>query len=397
MRSSADHFASNNNHLYFQPDHLQSLTAGTMEAWDLDQRISQSGHEERHGSQQGQGAGEGRSESDPRAVLTTYLTFLEHKIGHLRGILCSTPRPQQQHAIVSAKLRCIIVQLVSIADDLATSREDDADHAGSPPLSNSTHDDSDHAEEATATAVCRCSRAPVTVSGDGRMGSYEVVQLEKEEILAPHTHACKPGHSHSSPVPDRSRRLYYSCPYIGCKRNREHKDFQPLKTPVSVKNHYRRSHCDKSHLCSRCGVKRFSVIADLRTYEKHCGLDRWVCSCGTSFSRKDKLNAHVALFDGHTPAPPPDEDDATVHCSTANATATATRSIVTGCSELLLADGEAVNVMDQCSSGSMFDDFRCSGVTSRMDDGRGQLPSPVGVDFFDFEGFHLFRAVAMDF
>ncbi|CAM0877836.1 unnamed protein product [Alopecurus aequalis] len=67
------------------------------------------------------------SESDPRAV----------------------PCPQQQHTIVSVVLRCIIVQLVSIADDLATSGEDDADHAGSPPLSNSTHEDSDHPEEAT--------------------------------------------------------------------------------------------------------------------------------------------------------------------------------------------------------------------------------------------------------
>jgi hypothetical protein len=110
--------------MFLQPDHHQSLTAGIMEAWDLDQRIGQARHEEKHGIQ-GQGAGEGRS--DPRAVLTTYLTFLEHKIGHLRGILCSTPRPEQQHAIVSAELRCIILQLVSIANDGLTGEE--ADHA----------------------------------------------------------------------------------------------------------------------------------------------------------------------------------------------------------------------------------------------------------------------------
>ncbi|EAZ19791.1 hypothetical protein OsJ_35370 [Oryza sativa Japonica Group] len=65
------------------------------------------------------------------------------------------------------------------------------------------------------------------------------------------------------------------------------------------------SHCEKRLVCGRCGAKRFSVMADLKTHEKHCGRDRWLCSCGTSFSRKDKLFAHVALFQGHAPALPP--------------------------------------------------------------------------------------------
>ncbi|KAM0903220.1 hypothetical protein ACQ4PT_018789 [Festuca glaucescens] len=428
MCSTADHFASNNsNHMHFQPDHQRSLAAGIMEAWDLDHRIGQARHEERHGRQGHEAGEEGRSESDPRAVLTTYLTFLEHKIGHLRGILCSTPRPQQQQAIVSAELRCIIVQLVSIANDLATGAgtgtgtaadastpptrcagQEAADHAGSPTLSNATHDDSDHAEEADAAD----EHPPA--------GPYEVVQIEKEEILAPHAHTCKVcgkgfkrdanlrmhmrGHGdqyktpaslakpgHSSPAPaDTNRRCYYSCPYAGCKRNREHRDFQPLKTPVCVKNHYRRSHCDKSHVCRRCGVKRFSVLADLRTHEKHCGLDRWVCSCGTSFSRKDKLYAHVALFDGHTPALPPHEDDDAIanHCSIANATATANASVLPGSGELPPAHGEAMNVLDN---------FRCSGVEVRTDDGRGHPSSPIGIDLCDFDGFDLLKAVAMDF
>ncbi|XP_047071470.1 zinc finger protein STAR3-like [Lolium rigidum] len=434
MCSTADHFKSTNssNHMHFQPDHHQSLAAGIMEAWDLDQRICQARHQERHGSQGHEAGEEGRSESDPRAVLTTYLTFLEHKIGHLRGILCSTPRPQQQHAIVSAELRCIIVQLVSIANDLATGAgtgatadaspptrcagEDAADHAGSPPSSNTTHDDSDHAEEADAAD----EHPPA--------GPYEVVQIEKEEILAPHAHTCKvcgkgfkrdanlrmhmrghgeqykapaalarpAGHSSLPAPPDASRRCYYSCPFAGCKRNREHRDFQPLKTPVCVKNHYRRSHCDKSHVCRRCGVKRFSVLADLRTHEKHCGLDRWVCSCGTSFSRKDKLYAHVALFDGHTPALPPHDDDTNVHCSTANATAAG--SVVPGSGELPPINGEAVNVLDQCLSGGMFNDvIRCSGVEPSTDDGRGHPSSPIGIGLCDFDGFDLLKAVAMDF
>ncbi|KAJ3677879.1 hypothetical protein LUZ60_001682 [Juncus effusus] len=166
-------------------------------------------------------------------------------------------------------------------------------------------------------------------------GSYIVLQLEKEEILAPHTHFCNicgkgfkrdanlrmhmRGHGDeyktnaalSKPSKETGHDplpiTRYSCPFIGCKRNKEHKKFQPLKTILCVKNHYKRSHCDKSYTCSRCRTKKFSVIADLKTHEKHCGKDKWLCSCGTSFSRKDKLFGHVALFQGHTPALPMDE------------------------------------------------------------------------------------------
>jgi hypothetical protein len=48
-------------------------------------------------------------------------------------------------------------------------------------------------------------------------------------------------------------------------------------------------------------AKKFSVVADLKTHEKHCGRDKWLCSCGTTFSRKDKLFGHIGLFAGHTP------------------------------------------------------------------------------------------------
>jgi hypothetical protein len=51
-------------------------------------------------------------------------------------------------------------------------------------------------------------------------------------------------------------------------------------------------------------------MADLKTHEKHCGQVKWLCSCGTTFSRKDKLFAHVGLFKGHTPLLPADEPDA---------------------------------------------------------------------------------------
>lgn len=403
--SNADHFASNQPS-YFQPNQDYSQI---MEGCNLESTM-RARHEQSHG---GQGAaGEDHSGSDPRTVLT-YLTFLEQKIGHLRGIICSTPHPQQQ--IVSAELSCIIVQLISISKNLvagtaaSSSPRHNEEADAKSPLNAHEGSDSDqdhhHAEE--------------VADADEQLlppGSYEVIQIEKEELLAPHVHFCKvcgkgfkrdanlrmhmrghgdeykaagalakPGSRDTSPP----GRCFYSCPYVGCKRNKEHKNFQPLKTPICVKNHYRRSHCDKSYTCRRCNVKKFSVLADLRTHEKHCGRDRWVCSCGTSFSRKDKLFGHVAIFDGHTPALPPEE---AAGCG-------GTGSGMSGSDQLLLGSGEAVSRMvdmDQCFSESMFDDFRCSGIKGSVDDGRGYL-SPMGLDSCDFDGFGLFGPPAIDF
>ncbi|EEE60263.1 hypothetical protein OsJ_13294 [Oryza sativa Japonica Group] len=287
MSSSADHFSNNNNNqaMYLEQD--EDFSQMIMELCDFD---ASSTTQARHGGEAAAAAA-----GNARAVLT-YLTFLEQKIGHLRGIISSTPNPPPQ--IVAAELSCIVVQLVSISKNLAAARRggDDAD-------ADAKHDGSSDADEGA--------------DGDGERapprGSYEVVQIEKEEILGaarpllrrvrqglqarPPTCGChmrghgeeyksaaalaKPGGSPSrSPAAAdaAARRRFYSCPYVGCKRNREHKSFQPLKTPTCVKNHYRRSHCDKSFTCRRCNVKRFSVVADLRTHEKHCGRDRWVCS-----------------------------------------------------------------------------------------------------------------------
>ncbi|KAK8946120.1 hypothetical protein KSP40_PGU003961 [Platanthera guangdongensis] len=95
----------------------------------------------------------------------------------------------------------------------------------------------------------------------------------------------------------------YSCPEEGCRCNARHDKFRPLKSVACAKNHYRRRHCPKLYLCSRCRNKGFSVLSDLRTHEKHCGIPRWRCSCGSTFSRKDKLLRHATLFACPPPAP----------------------------------------------------------------------------------------------
>ncbi|KNA11524.1 hypothetical protein SOVF_134450 [Spinacia oleracea] len=95
----------------------------------------------------------------------------------------------------------------------------------------------------------------------------------------------------------------YSCPQKGCRWNKNHVKFQPLKSMVCVRNHYKRSHCPKMFVCKRCNMKEFSVLSDLKTHEKHCGdnVKKLYCSCGTSFTNNHKLMDHVALFLGHTP------------------------------------------------------------------------------------------------
>ncbi|RZS01504.1 hypothetical protein BHM03_00031371 [Ensete ventricosum] len=173
---------------------------------------------------------------------------------------------------------------------------------------------------------------PATVIGE----DDDIVEIDAAELLAEHVHLCEicgKGFKRDANLrmhmrahgdrfktlealskPDREVRLSdggeavprrsvrFSCPYPGCNRNRAHKKFRPLKSVACVKNHFKRSHCPKMYSCHRCNKKNFSVVADLRSHLKHCGVPRWRCSCGTSFSRKDKLFGHITLFEGHMPA-----------------------------------------------------------------------------------------------
>ncbi|CBI35627.3 unnamed protein product, partial [Vitis vinifera] len=166
------------------------------------------------------------------------------------------------------------------------------------------------------------------IDGGNDDGDCEVIELDAVELLAEHIHFCDicgkgfkrdanlrmhmraHGNQFKTPEalakPDKcmetQRRVRFSCPYQGCNRNKGHKKFRALKSVICVKNHFKRSHCPKMYSCNRCNKKSFSVLADLRSHLKHCGESKWRCSCGTSFSRKDKLFGHMALFEGHMPA-----------------------------------------------------------------------------------------------
>lgn len=164
---------------------------------------------------------------------------------------------------------------------------------------------------------------------DDDSDEFEIIELDAVELLAEHVHFCEicgkgfkrdanlrmhmRAHGNQFKTvealakPEKavdltSRRTRFSCPFAGCNRNKQHKKFRPLKSATCVKNHFKRSHCPKMYSCTRCNKKSFSVVSDLKSHLKHCGEIKWKCTCGTSFSRKDKLFGHMALFEGHMPA-----------------------------------------------------------------------------------------------
>ncbi|KAJ1398664.1 Zinc finger C2H2-type [Sesbania bispinosa] len=165
----------------------------------------------------------------------------------------------------------------------------------------------------------------------------EIVEFDAMELLAKHLHFCEVcgkgftrdanlrmhmrahGEQYKAPEalaakkPRGETRLtatLFSCPFEGCKRNKLHRKFRPLKSVFCLRNHFKRSHCPKTYTCDRCRKKSFAVLSDLKSHAKQCrGESTWKCSCGTTFSRKEKLFGHVALFEGHVPALEVGEDD----------------------------------------------------------------------------------------
>ncbi|GLJ28745.1 hypothetical protein SUGI_0566580 [Cryptomeria japonica] len=165
----------------------------------------------------------------------------------------------------------------------------------------------------SSSDLSQCQR----LSFAGEEELEEIVEMEEAEILAEQSHLCsicgkefrRAGNvrvhmrSHGEQYKTREAlvsicstakvgRSYYSCPFQGCRHNRRHPNFKHLKSDVSVKNHYRRSHCAKIYACNNCG-KEFSLVGDLKSHANKCGRSLWRCSCTLTFSTRNKLLRHV--------------------------------------------------------------------------------------------------------
>lgn len=272
------------------------------------------------------GAGAGGGDGDPRAALQR-LAALGDRMAAVRRVLAasisgeSQPLSPSDIQSVSSEISSAAHLVVLNAASLLSS---------SLPFPAPSPPPAPPAPIQALPAAASSAQGPPQEATKGD-DDYDVVELDADELLAEHVHFCnicgkgfrrdanlrmhmrahgdrfktldalsRPGQA----KPAAGRDVRFSCPFTGCNRNRAHRRFRPLKSAVCARNHFRRSHCPKLYACERCGGKKlFAVLADLRSHLRHCGEEaQWRCSCGTTFSRKDKLFGHLTLFEGHMPA-----------------------------------------------------------------------------------------------
>ncbi|GLJ12684.1 hypothetical protein SUGI_0195740 [Cryptomeria japonica] len=194
-------------------------------------------------------------------------------------------------------------------------------------LQSESHHERHQANSALNSIICQVITTSTSILSQCQLlssASEEVIEMEETEILAEQSHLCsicgkefrRDGNvrihmrSHGEPYKSqktlissrpKDRRSSYSCPFQGCRYNKRHPSFKRLKSMVSLRNHYRRSHCAKMYTCNNCG-KEFSFVGDLKTHGNKCGHSTWQCSCSLTFSTRNKLLRHVALGrHGHKP------------------------------------------------------------------------------------------------
>lgn len=248
-----------------------------------------------------------------------------------QSIASNAPLTHHQSAAVSDHIAAAIHQTIANASGLVSySHTFHPPDSAAPPPRVDLSAGSDNAKRARDLKIEIPDDDAADDCADDGDGDDEIVELDAVELLAEHIHFCEicgkgfrrdanlrmhmRAHGNQFKTPealakpeDPSRtggaavRRRFSCPFEGCNRNKHHRKFRPLKSIVCVKNHFKRSHCPKMYSCTRCHKKNFSVLSDLKSHMKHCGESKWRCSCGTTFSRKDKLFGHIALFEGHMP------------------------------------------------------------------------------------------------
>lgn len=266
--------------------------------------------------------------SDPRTPLLN-LSLLGQKMDSLRCFLSDSidrrvPIRDDQFQFVSGEIASAVHQIIinGSALLLASNR-----HSGvAKPLDLLSKVDVKPSDNPVPLPPPSLMEAAVA-EPDG-----EIMEIDAVELMAEHVHFCeicgkgfrrdanlrmhmrahgdrfktlesltKPDGRVATGAIGPGRQVRFSCPFLSCRRNKNHPRFRPLKTTVCVRNHFRRSHCPKMYTCDVCNKKSFSVVADLKSHRKSCGASQWRCTCGTSFSRKDKLFGHITLFDGHFP------------------------------------------------------------------------------------------------